>query len=110
MDNLEVRIARLEDDVRKLSKVTIRNNYDVCLDEYLKDESIVNFLGRSTVECYGAYCSYRSELGEHPASRATIRLFNKAIKQKFNTLTVRHVTRNSRNTYLWVDMGKECEF
>ena len=96
------KLDQIDSKINNLTSTTTTNNYDTALDEYLKNESVVNFVDRETKECYNIYKEYREQLGLPSYTCASIRLFNKKVSAVFPELSIVHVTRNKRNVYKWV--------
>lgn len=84
-----------------LNKNKVYVNRDTFVDEYLQDENICNILDLETKEVYQTYLESLKLLGINNEFPATIRMFNKKVRQHFPQLEIFHFTRKQKNVYVW---------
>jgi len=80
--------------------------YDPFLLEYMRNTTIIDFLYQDAKECYNKFLEERQASDVPSDLVASARVFNKAISDKYPTLTRNHVYRKGQNRYVWVVVGE----
>lgn len=75
--------------------------YDAYLADYLNEETASTFAYKETKACYDEYAAYRKTMCTDDTLIASMRLFNKMVRNRFPMLTINHVNRKGKNIYIW---------
>lgn len=80
--------------------------YDPYLRTYLQDKTLSDFMFMDTQSCYQEFLDSRLT-SEIPSSlTASIRIFNRALRDRFPTMETKHLSKDGRNIYVWVLKGE----
>lgn len=111
LNDMELRLGSLENEKENVKEVSRKVTsevfvYDKYLIEYLNEENAGTFAFNETKKCYDAYLEYRKLKTDDDTMIATIRLFNRMVKERFPMLKINHINRGGQNVYLWDTVGE----